>query len=145
MAVVCWRVAPLPRVRCGHHSADANVSPFFYMLDVGSPLSNAPLFALVPYAQVTCCLLCVVCVPCCSVPLPLQLAAASKVLLGSVPAHPRTRNGFFCNNFFAGTSTDKKSWNSHQPRLGIAPLARFYGPIARFGANSLAGPLPLGR
>ena len=39
-----------------------------------------------------------------------------------------------------------KSWNSHQPRLGIAPLARFRGPIARFGANSLPGrPVPLGR
>ena len=59
-------------------------------------------------------------------------------------AHPRTRNVFFVITFFAGTSTDKKIWNSHQPRLGITPLTRFRGPIARFGSNSLPGPLPLG-
>ena len=61
------------------------------------------------------------------------------------PPHPRTRNVFFVIIFFAGTSTDQKNWNSHQPRLGVTPLAQFRGPIARFGASSIPGPLLLGR
>ena len=46
---------------------------------------------------------------------------------------PPDKERFFAITSFAGTFTDKKSWDSHQPRLGIAPLARFRGPIARFG------------
>ena len=29
---------------------------------------------------------------------------------------------FFRNNFFCGNFVLQKSWNSHQPRLGVAPL-----------------------
>ena len=66
---------------------------------------------------------------------------------GSVPVlrTPPVEVQFFRNNFFCGNFVLQKSWNSHQPRLGIAPLAQFRGPIARFGANPLPGPLPLGR
>ena len=58
---------------------------------------------------------------------------------------PPDEERFFRNNFFCGNFVLQKNWNLHQPRLGITPLARFRGPIARFGANSLPGPLPLGR
>ena len=72
---------------------------------------------------------------------------ATRISLGGTdaPATPPAEVWFFWNNFFCGNFVLQKSWNSHQPRLKIAPLARFRGPIARFGANSLPGPLPLGR
>ena len=41
--------------------------------------------------------------------------------------------------FFGGGMS--KTGKSRSARLGIAPLAQFRGPIVRFGANSLPGPL----
>ena len=67
------------------------------------------------------------------------------LVLARAQITPPVEVQFFRNNFFCGNLVLQKSWNSHQPRLGIAPLARFRGPIARSGANSLPGPLPLGR
>ena len=52
---------------------------------------------------------------------------------------------FFGITFLTETSTDKKSWNSHQLRLGISPPARFGGPIARCDVTPVPGSLPLGR
>ena len=52
---------------------------------------------------------------------------------------------FFWNIFFYGNSHRQKSWNSHQPRLGISPPARLGGPIVRCDVTPVPGSLPLGR
>ena len=72
------------------------------------------------------------------------MAGRSRALFVTKRTSP-DKERFFRNKMFCGTFVLQKNWNSHQPRLGITPLAQFRGPIARFGANSLPGPLPLGR
>ena len=59
--------------------------------------------------------------------------------------HPRSRFSFFWNNLFYGNFHRQKSWNSHQPGLGIRPPARLGGPIVRCDVTPVPGSLPLRR
>ena len=70
---------------------------------------------------------------------------ATVIIDGLSARTPPDNERFFVITFFAETLFYKKSWDSYQPRLEIAPLAQFRGPIARSGENSPPGPLPLGR
>ena len=70
--------------------------------------------------------------------LPCYSLVASALFLRACTSfvHPRSRSRFFFETTLLRALVWYKSWNSHQPRLGIAPLARFCGPMVRSRASA---------